>query len=142
MKAKILLAVPEAEVLHIGGTAVPGAYTKGDLDIQIRVSQKQFKKTVQSLKKTFEVGRSDLWNGTYAFFKEEKLFPGEKIDLLVTAIGSKYDSCHKIRDLLSEDKNLLKEYNKLKSSFTGRNYDYKLYKAAKSEFYKKIGELI
>ena len=34
--------LPEADVQHVGSTAIPKSLTKGDLDIQVRVSSQHF----------------------------------------------------------------------------------------------------
>ena len=39
---RILASFPEAEIHHIGSTAVEGSLTKGDVDLQVRISGEQF----------------------------------------------------------------------------------------------------
>jgi GrpB protein len=41
-RSKILRLVPTSEVEHIGATSVLGLLTKGDLDLQVSVSQQEF----------------------------------------------------------------------------------------------------
>jgi GrpB-like predicted nucleotidyltransferase (UPF0157 family) len=36
-RAHVLDLVPDAEVAHVGSTSIPGALTKGDLDLLVRV---------------------------------------------------------------------------------------------------------
>ncbi len=60
MFAGLRVLLPEAELDHIGATAVPGALTKGDLDILVRVSPPAFPAAVEVLKQhsqTQSVGR-------------------------------------------------------------------------------------
>jgi GrpB-like predicted nucleotidyltransferase (UPF0157 family) len=37
LKAELAVLIPDADIQHVGSTAIPGSLTKGDLDIQIRV---------------------------------------------------------------------------------------------------------
>ncbi|MBO1910605.1 GrpB family protein, partial [Microvirga sp. 3-52] len=47
--------IPNADVQHVGSTAVPNSLTKGDLDIQVRVSETQFNEAVKALSTVYEL---------------------------------------------------------------------------------------
>jgi GrpB-like predicted nucleotidyltransferase (UPF0157 family) len=42
LNAMLTALLPEARIEHIGSTAIPGAVTKGDLDIRVQVEQSAF----------------------------------------------------------------------------------------------------
>ncbi len=69
VKRKIIRVAPWAEVKHIGGTAIPGALTKGDVDLLVRLSKKKFSKTKKLLGNIFEEHNRQLWNENFAIFK-------------------------------------------------------------------------
>lgn len=136
-KAIILELLPNAEVEHMGGTAVPGALTKGDIDIQIRIRQEDFSQYLEILKHRFVENNRHLWTSDFAIFKDETEFPEEdKVDMLVTMIDSPSDVCHKYRDLLRTNSELREEYNRMKLASDGRSKEE--YAEAKELIYQKL----
>lgn len=136
---KINALLPEAEVLHIGGSSIPGAVTKGDLDIQVRVGKSDMPRASTALKSLFEPNNMELWNGELAIFRDELQYHW-KIDILMTAIGSADDDCFKFRNLLLADLRLLEEYNNIKIKHTGGVF--KDYKKEKDLFYAKLKRIV
>ncbi len=43
------------DIQHIGSTAIPNSITKGDLDIQVRVSKEDFTKAVEILSTIYDI---------------------------------------------------------------------------------------
>lgn len=52
-REQVLRLVPDAEVEHVGATSVPGALTKGDLDVLVRVHPSQFSRSVAAMRWRF-----------------------------------------------------------------------------------------
>ncbi|WP_201318804.1 GrpB family protein [Paenibacillus sp. EPM92] len=52
-RERIKQVVPDGDIQHAGSTAIPDTLTKGDLDIQVRVSQENFEKSVEALSRAF-----------------------------------------------------------------------------------------
>ena len=131
---KILRVVPNADVQHIGSTAVPGSLTKGDLDIQVRVKQKDFDKAQNALSKMYKPNKGNPFTKTYASFKDD----GAKIPLGVqlTVIGSKEDNFTALRDILVQNKKTLEKYNALKKRYQGKSMHE--YRKAKGKFVEKV----
>lgn len=131
---RILRVVPNADIQHIGSTAIPGSLTKGDLDIQVRVKQKDFEKAQNSLSKMYKSNKGNPPTKTYASFKND----GAKIPLGVqlTVIGSKEDNFTILRDILLSDKKHLKAYNSLKKRHQGK--PMREYRKAKGKFVEKV----
>ena len=60
--------LPGAELEHVGSTAIPGALTKGDLDVLVRVPAARFAATVATLRDLYTVHQPENWTPTYASF--------------------------------------------------------------------------
>jgi GrpB-like predicted nucleotidyltransferase (UPF0157 family) len=81
--------LPEADIQHIGGTSVPGSLTKGDLDIQIRVTQSGFAAAEKAISENYSRNDGSICTANFASFKDDSLSPPLGIQL--TAIGSECD---------------------------------------------------
>ncbi len=135
-RKKLRNSLPWSHIEHVGSTAIPGALTKKDLDIQIRVNAADFKKTIIILKIFYEEHHPKLWNDNFAIFKkDDDDFP---IDLMVTVLQSSYDDFYKIRDYLIKNPRKLAEYNELKVKNIGK--DYQEYVKAKQNFFGGNGQ--
>ncbi len=138
LKKKIIDALPMVEVFPIGGTFIPGAITKGDLDVQVRVYKKDFQKALDVLSENFEVNNKHLWNKNFAIFKDESFTP--KADILVTVCGSKEDCLQEVQEMIMSDKNILASYNKLKIDFGNNGIEQ--YKIEKRKFYDSLRKML
>jgi len=120
-KKRILAEFPLVDIQHIGSTAIPGSITKGDLDIQVRVSKKGFGKTKKYFEKLCEVNQQENWSDTFASFKNDNDFE-IPVGIQLTVIGSTYDNLFQSQlKLLIENPDILKEYNQMKRKFEGKN---------------------
>jgi GrpB-like predicted nucleotidyltransferase (UPF0157 family) len=124
--------LPEAEVEHMGATAVPGSLTKGDLDLLVRVRAEWFADAVTALQDRYSIHQPENWTPTYASFSDEHGHdPPVGIQLVVA--GSDLDVAFvAIRRLLRSRPDLVERSNELKRSFEGGNPDE--YVAAKQVF--------
>lgn len=136
-KERILSLFPYAKVEHVGSGAVPGALTRGDLDIQVRVSQDDFKTVCKGLAGMYHENHPDLWTDEFALF-HRKDHPKMPISIVVTVVDSRYDDFHTIRDLLKSSTEALKEYNNFKLRYEGKSQEE--YGKAKTEFLGPNGE--
>lgn len=124
-----------ADIQHIGGTAVPGLLTKGDLDINVRVSQNDFLADVEILRKNYVINQPENWTNAFASFKDDTSF-ALPLGIQVTVIGSPDDHFVKHRDALRNNPALVEEFNKLKRTFDGKSMAS--YREAKDKFLKSI----
>lgn len=133
-RKKILRVVPSADVQHIGSTAIPDSLTKGDLDVQVRIKGKDFKKAQSAFSKMYKLNKGNPPTKTYASFKNDS----DEIPLGVqlTVIGSKEDNFTVLRDILLGDKKYLKGYNALKKRYHGKSM--REYRKAKGRFVEKV----
>ena len=133
-RKRILRVVLNADIQHIGSTAIPGSLTKGDLDIQVRVRQKDFKKAQNALSKIYKSNKGNPPTKTYASFKDDSATIPLGVQL--TVIGSKEDNFTALRNILVRDKKQLGKYNALKKRYQGKSM--REYRKAKGKFVEKI----
>ena len=116
-RSTILEAVPDSAVEHVGATAVPGAVTKGDLDLLVRVSAERFEGASDCLRRLCAVHQPHNWTPT----------------LQLVVAGSSDDAMfRRFRDALTADAGLAAEYDALKRRHDGQEYER--YTEAKGEF--------
>lgn len=136
-KQFLLKLMPIADIQHVGSTAIPGALTKGDLDIQVRVSESIFKDATEKLKLHYKINHPEIWRDGFASF-QNYANPEIPIGIQLTVKDSAYDDFYKVRDLFTKDAQLLKKYNAMKRSFEGKSVIE--YKKAKKELFGANGE--
>lgn len=135
IKDSILVYIPKAHIEHVGGTSIPGALTKGDLDISVSVEEKDFKQAVEFCSKLFQPVYQDmLWNNNFAVF-QDKSNP-IKVDIMLVVRNSSYDSFVKTRDFISRNSEVLNEYNKIKEQYL--EIPYEEYLKMKKGFFENI----
>ena len=133
-KKRIQSLLREADIQHIGSTAIPNSLTKGDLDIQVRIPAELFPMAVDSLSKVYETNEGSTRTDTFAAFKDNSLDPPLGVQLSV--IGGEEDFFWKLRDFLKTNDNYRQEYDNLKKQFEGKCMDD--YITAKGEFFEKL----
>ena len=121
---------------HVGATAVPGALTKGDVDLLVRVSGPDFPKAVEVLRRRYAIHQPHNWTPTLASFNAPDTAQlGVGIQLVV--VGSDADGFFgPFRDALIDSPALLAEYNQLKLRLDG--LDYERYTEQKGEFIERV----
>lgn len=136
-RARITAAVPDADIHHVGGTSSPGAVTKGDLDVQVRVAPERFDDAVDQLSALYERSKKNVWADGFATFEAPADRLAEPTAISVVAIGSAYDWCGAaLWELLRADPDLLRRYNELKTRHDGGSWDD--YEDAKGEFFREL----
>ena len=121
---------PDADIEHVGATAVPGCDTKGDLDIAVRVAPGDFKAADLVLSGMFERNFGSGRSESFSAFKDDGAVPPLGVQLAVR--GSPTDVFVRFRGLLLADAGLVARYNALKRAYDGRGMGE--YRAAKSAF--------
>ena len=131
-KQKLEALFLNAFIEHVGGTSVPGAILKGDLDINVRVESQDFQEATETLKRLYEVNQLDNWTPGFASFKDEP----RDLGIQLTAIGSKDDYFVAQRDYLRNHPRKVEELNTLKEKFEGR--DMNEYREEKRKFFENL----
>jgi GrpB-like predicted nucleotidyltransferase (UPF0157 family) len=131
-RVEIEALLPNADVEHIGATAVPGSLTKGDLDVLVRVPSREFGNALAVLGSEFTIHQRENWTGGFASFTKETASDVPVGVQLVVADGDEDHMFIGWRGRLIADPDLLDRYNDLKLS--RRNGGPDEYRAAKGEF--------
>ncbi|OCA87914.1 hypothetical protein A8F94_08770 [Bacillus sp. FJAT-27225] len=135
-KAVILKVLPEADIQHVGSSAVPNSLTKGDLDIQVRVSATDFPEAVRKLSKLYQLNEGSSKTESFRAFKDDsEVLP---LGVQLTVIDSELDIFWKLRDVLLSNDKYRKKYDDLKRKYEGR--DMELYREAKNSFFERLME--
>jgi GrpB-like predicted nucleotidyltransferase (UPF0157 family) len=132
----VLALVATAEIEHVGSTSVPGALTKGDVDLLVRVQADEFAAAVVAMGAHYAVHQPENWTPTLASFACDS--PGDPpVGVQVVVAGSSDDALFgPFRDALIRDPGLLADYNALKRRYDGE--DYQLYTEVKGEFVERV----
>jgi len=131
-KEKLQKLLPNSNIEHVGGTSVPNSMTKGDLDINIRVSEENFNDSIECLKKIYQINQPNNWTDGFASFKDDNIDLGVQL----TVNDSADDLFVKQRDFLKSHPGKVLELNKVKLFFEGKSMDE--YRKAKGEFFKNL----
>jgi GrpB-like predicted nucleotidyltransferase (UPF0157 family) len=135
-RRRVLELLPEAEVEHVGSTAIRGALTKGDLDLLVRVEPGDFDAAVAGLRGLYAVDQPENWTATFASFADPQA-ADPPVGVQLAVAGSADDALFApFRDALVGDPALLAEYNALKLRSDGEDYDR--YTDVKAEFVKRV----
>jgi GrpB-like predicted nucleotidyltransferase (UPF0157 family) len=132
----VLRLVPGAEVEHVGATAVPGALTKGDVDLLVRVGEREFPAAVEALLSRYAIHQPHNWTPTLASFNAPDA--GElPVGIQLVVRGSDADRFFgPFRDALINSHTLLAEYNELKLRLDG--LEYERYTKEKGQFVERV----
>jgi GrpB-like predicted nucleotidyltransferase (UPF0157 family) len=133
--AQIHSLLPEVEVEHIGATAIPGAITKGDLDVMVRVPPSQFDVAVAKLKTVFAVKQPKNWNESFASFGDDTAY-GLPLGVQLVVKDSESDFFLYLRDHFIQHPDALAAYNELKLRNANKGSD--AYWQAKHIFLSEI----
>jgi GrpB-like predicted nucleotidyltransferase (UPF0157 family) len=133
--ARIRQLLPAAGIQHIGGTSVPGALTKGDVDLLVLVGAEDFAAGVERLREIYVINQPENWTPTFASFKDDNSFVLPfGAQLLVQ--GAETYRFVTLRDRLRGDAAALAEYNAIKRAHHGS--DHESYRAAKGAFIERL----
>ncbi len=128
--------VASAQIEHVGSTSIPGAVTKGDLDLLVTVEPDAFNSAIAALRTSYAVHQPENWTPTYASFVDPAAsMPPVGVQLVVRGTPDEAMFVG-FRDALRADPALVERYNAFKVEHAGETYD--VYTAAKDAF---IGQL-
>ena len=132
----VLALIPSADVEHVGATAVPGALTKGDVDVLVRVGEPEFAEAVEVLRCRYAIHQPYNWTPTLASFTAPAA-AGLGVGIQLVVEGSDADGFFgPFRDALINSPALLTEYNRLKQRLDGLGYQR--YTDQKGEFIERV----
>ena len=123
----LLLSNPH-ELVLVGGSSLPLALTKGDIDLHLRVPVYAFPPVVTALSEIYEVVHPEIWQTTLATFAVEAALP---TGMAVTPAGSEHDlRFTRSWERLAADPALVVAYNDLKVRHRDDPGEYERQKSA------------
>ncbi|BDG47393.1 GrpB family protein [Parageobacillus sp. KH3-4] len=135
-KKKILRLLPEADVQHVGSTAIPNSLTKGDLDIQVRVPAEMFNAAVEKLSTLYAINEGSVQTDYFRAFQDDTF--DLPLGVQLTVIDSKLDVFWKFREVLLANDAYRAEYDELKKAYEGKSME--AYREAKQRFFARLME--
>jgi GrpB-like predicted nucleotidyltransferase (UPF0157 family) len=129
--AELAALLPDAKLEHVGSTAVPGGWTSGILDVQVRVEKKQVAAAQAALAKRFTVEQEANGRGMAVMRDADG-----GVRIWLTAIGSESDDLREKRDLMREHPLLRERYDAVRRRHN--RGDEAAYRDAKDRFWKVI----
>lgn len=127
-------AVP-GELVLVGGSSVPGALTRGDVDLHLRVRPADFPAAVEALRRSHAVVHPEIWGPTLATFSA--VGSALPTGIAVTPVGSEHDlRFTRTWALLRADPALVAEYNAAKLADDGPRGER--YEERKSAFFDRV----
>jgi GrpB-like predicted nucleotidyltransferase (UPF0157 family) len=108
--------LPDAEFHHIGATAIPGAITKGDVDVLLRVAPSRFVEATGILRRYFITKQPENWTGSFASFGDDSSFPFP-LGVQLVIKDSESDFFLFLHEYFTSDRRHLAEYNRIKLDF-------------------------
>ena len=132
--ARLVALLPWADVQHVGSTAVPGARTKGDLDIQVRVPPERFAESEAVLARHYARNTLSERTDEFSAFQDETL--EVPLGVQLTAMDGPHDIFARARDLLRADPARVAEYDALKARWEGG--DMEAYREEKGAFFERL----
>lgn len=127
--------LPQARIEHVGASAIPGAISKGDLDVLLIVPPGTLAQAVATLCTLGYQEKPDTLRTTQLCML---LSPRSDIDLALQVIeaGSRFEFFLHFRDALRADPALVEEYNRIKRVMAGA--EEVQYRTAKGEFIETV----
>ena len=126
--------VPRSDIQHVGSTALTECLTKGDLDIQVRVSAADFETAKTQLLQHYTIIPGGFTEPDGRSCKDERTVPPVGVHL--TVIGGSCDVQWRIREVLRKQADLRERYDSLKRRFHGKSMDD--YRVAKADFFEEL----
>lgn len=128
--------VPGSDVQHVGSSAIPECLTKGDLDIQVRISADAFEAAKAALQDHYQLLPGGFSESGAVSFKDDSTNPPLGVHL--TVIGGGSDIQWKFREVLLARRDLRAAYDDLKRQLQGKSMDD--YRIAKDKFFQMLRE--
>ncbi len=134
VEAQLSALLPGSDIQHVGSTAIPGSLTKGDLDVQVRVTSDKYDAAKEVLSKQYRVNFGGFASKDAISYEDYSSQPSFGVHL--TVIDGTADIQWRFRDLLVASAALREEYDQLKRRFNGGSMAK--YRDAKAMFVERV----
>jgi GrpB-like predicted nucleotidyltransferase (UPF0157 family) len=135
--AELLLTaiLPDARVAHVGASAVPGAYSRGEVDICVAVPRDSFGEALGVLVEAgFTIRPKNV--RTEQLCVLDAPYSEVPLALLLIETGSRFESLRAFRDALRSDASLLARYNAVRIEAGPQGAA--AYRGAKNAFIERV----
>lgn len=127
--------LPDLDFEPIGSTSIPGALSKGDLDVLVRVEQREMEDTIAHLcAHGWSIKEGTLRTPTLCMLISTKYEGDVAVQLIVR--NSEWECFTQFKEILKRNPPILQKYNELKEQCAGFNPEE--YRRIKSQFIEKI----
>jgi GrpB-like predicted nucleotidyltransferase (UPF0157 family) len=127
--------LPSAKIAHVGSSSIPGAISKGDIDICVAVPAAEFDVTLATLEaQGYKIKADTLRTPQLCMLDASRVDISLAIQLIEK--DSAFEFFHKFRDALIDDPDLLAQYNALKLRFADQGAD--VYRDEKAKFISAV----
>jgi len=111
MRTALASAGVPGQLVLTGASSIEGLWTKGDIDLHLRVTERDFATAIELLPALLPIAHPDIWTPWFAVF--ERLTP--PLGIAVTVIGSEHD-LRFVRSWqrMADDPDARRRYNEVK----------------------------
>lgn len=136
--ARLGAALPCARIEHVGASSIPGAVSKGDLDLCVIVSAELFASTLAALEQLgYQIKADTLRTDQLCMLESDSATgPDEAHAIQLIEAGSTFEFFITFRDALRASPAAVRQYNELKHAAAGLGVDE--YRKAKRAFIDQI----
>ncbi len=135
LKEKLQMVLPNSRIEHVGSSSIPGAISKGDLDIFLGVNQVDFSKAIK-MTETIGFREKTDTQRTKSLCMMVTDFYIEDVAIQIVANNTEFESFIEFRDRLRKNPELVTTYNKLKLDCKGMPHEQ--YREIKSSFIESV----
>lgn len=127
--------LPSAQIEHVGSSSIPGAISRGDLDICVLVTAGDFEAVCGEIKGLGYAEKQDTLR-TSELCMLVPTTTGDDHAIQLVSIGSEFEFFLAFRDTLRADAELVIEYNRIKGQ--SAPFGEAAYREAKSAFIRGV----
>ncbi len=128
LESSIQALLPDATIEHVGSSAIPGALTKGDVDVMVQVEATQFASAQSALDSRFSYNPEMPPEKEFVSYSGE--YQGGDFGIQLVSGNDDQFGFLRWREALKTNPDLLAQYNRAKQSRA--DLDMEAYRAAKS----------
>ena len=132
---RLSAVLPDAQIEHVGASSIPGALSKGDLDICVIVKREQFANSlVRILALGYQVKVDTLRTEQLCMLIPN--VPGDDHAIQLVEAGSQFQCFLTFRDALRSDPSAVSRYNEVKRRAADQSEEE--YRSAKGAFIVEV----
>jgi GrpB-like predicted nucleotidyltransferase (UPF0157 family) len=135
LSQRLRFMLPDSRIEHVGSSSIPGAISKGDLDIFLGVSPLEFDESVSLVKSIGFYEKSDTMSTESLRMMVSDNYK-EDVAIQIVATGSEFECFIDFRDQMRSSHELVLKYNQLKLNC--KDMSHGQYREVKSSFIESV----